>query len=182
MTSIALSALAQILYLPGPVIIGVAPIGFIVVLVLWSAINAPDQGTLPATHPAGKLTLLRVDFDFDYAMWADPEHPVAIMPVFGSDYDFPVEIRVVRWTSTSYKISARIKGNMLQAKRFHPADQYDWNPIEGADTLLVQPKGVFRVRIAIQAVELADLEKLRAAHRLGTITLTVDNVEVAFDL
>jgi len=187
MIAIALSALARILDLPGPAVIGIALIGFTVVLVLWSAIlqsleKAPDRGTLPTTHPADHLTLLRVDFDFNYAMWADPEHPAAIMPVFSSDCDFPVEIRVVRWTSTSYKISARMKGDTLQAKTNRPVDQYDWNPVEGADTLVVQPQEVFRARIAIKPVELADLEKLRAAQRLGAITLTVDNVEIAFDL
>lgn len=76
-------------------------------------------------------------------------------------------------------VNSKILPEGFQTK---PVDDW-WSPRTGGyATVVVHPNGVFRAGIEIRNADLDDLKKRSAEQLLGTLTLSIDGEEVAFNL
>lgn len=170
-----------------------------------------------STLTPGTISLMSVDFSFEYNARVDLGHPITIRPVFRNDYSVSKHIRAIRWkpTTSDFPASAAKRREAELARQAALADKDPWDVDEadlpkvpepvsskikdegfqtkppddtwsprssGFASLVVHPNDVFRAGIEVRDGDLTDLEKLRDSHRLGTLTLTVDSEEVAFNL
>jgi hypothetical protein len=104
-----------------------------------------------------------------------------LRPVFRSDYDKPVSVRAIHWQP--HDPASAAKTNMLTHGLQVQKPEGGWRREGGFETLIVNPHQAFCATIeAVGSVKSADLESLRDARQLGTITILVEGKEAAFVL
>ena len=124
---------------------------------------------------AANITLLSVDFGFQYNMRGDLGNPITIFPTFRNDHGTPVAVRAIRWQSRLSAVSSTLVESGMALR-----DSADWLPRRGSDTVIVPPQYVFRASVETQHASRKGLALLRDKHALGTLTLLVDGKEAEF--